>query len=387
MDNSEGQSDNQDKRLSFTKTLTIIIMAFTAVLIVSLVLLYFVSKREKSLAGAEQFIKLSAQGGFNCEYSEAQKLYPFGDGVMKITGERIAYLTLSGNEIYTVSINYKNPSCINNGKFCLVYDLNGYSFTVLNKTQSIYTAPTTNQIKGASLSDSGFASVITTDENSYGNVYIYDSLGNVISEWNSYNSGYPLSVSFNADSTKVAVTTVNTTGASTVPYIRVFDILDTERGLTVQDNSFYTTNTNDVLATCFFIGDNLYAFSATHLFKVAGDKLEEVKLDFSVANYSVLVGDHIFLVFADGVDQINKLAVIDKSDKIVYSSEMGSQVHCVCVGNGVFAISVDERIFVYNESGSVIGDVAVDQDVLRMGFISGRELCVVSTGGVHTINY
>ncbi len=387
MENNEGTAGNQDKRLSFTKTLTIIIMAFTAVLIVSLVLLYFVSKREASLAGAEQYIKLSAQGGFNCEYSEAQKLYPFSDGVMKITGERIAYLTLSGNDIYTASINYKNPSCINNGKFCLVYDLNGYAFTVLNKTQAVYSSPTTKQIKGASLSDSGFAAIITSDDSSYGNVYIYDSMGNVISEWNSYNSGYPLSVSFNDKSDKVAVTTVNTTGATTVPYIRIFDIQESERGLIVQDNSFYTTDTNDVLATCFFIGDNLYAFSATRLFKVSGDKLEEVKLDFTVANYSVLVGNHIFLVFADGVDQLNKLAVIDKDDKIVYSSEMGSQVHCVCKGDGVFAISVDERIFVFNESGSVIGDVAVDQDILRMGFVSGRELCVVSTGGVHTVNY
>ncbi|MBR6960108.1 MAG: hypothetical protein IKH76_06475, partial [Clostridiales bacterium] len=80
-------------------------------------------------------------------------------------------------------------------------------------------------------------------------------------------------------------------------------------------------------------------------------------------------------------------AVINHNDKIVYSSDIGSKVNCVCAGNGVFAISVDDRIFVYNESGSVIGDVSVDQDILRMGFISGKDLCVVSTGGVHTINY
>ena len=387
MSNNEGTGDSQDKRLSFTKTLTVIIMSFTAVLIVSLVLVYFVARHEQSLAGAEQYIKLSSQGGFNCEYSEAQKLYPFGEGVMKITGERIAYLTLSGNEIYSTSVAYKNPSCICNDDYCLVYDLDGYSFTMLNISQVIYTSPTTKPVKGASVSRDGYAAIITSDESSYGNVYLYEPNGTVISEWNSNNSGYPLSCCFNEGSKKLAVTTVNLTGAAAIPYIRVFDIMDSDLGKKVQDNSFYTTESNDILSTCFYLDDNLYSFSSSKLYKVSGDKLETVDLEFALANYSLLVGDHIFLVYSDGVEQICKLAVIDRHDKIVYSSDIGSQVNCVCSGNGLFAISVDNRIFVYNESGSVIGDVAVDQDILRMGFISGRELCVVSTGGVHNVNY
>ena len=379
--------DSSERKLSFTRTLTIIIMVFTAVLIISLVLLYFVARHEKSLAGAEQHIKLSAQGGFSCEYSEAQKLYPYGDGVMKVTGERIAYITLSGNEIYSVGINYQNPACISNSEYCLVYDLNGYSFSLLNKEGSIYSAPTTNQIKSGTISNDGFVAIITSDEQSYGNLFVFDSAGNTISQWTSNNSGYPLAASFNGNSSKVAVTTVNTTGAAAVPYIRIFDILKTDLGLTMQDNSFYTTNTNDVISTCFFIDDSLYAFSSSKLFKVTGDKLTAVDMDFQLADYSLLVGDHIFLVYSEGVEQINKLAVINHNDKIVYSSDIGSKVNCVCGGNGVFAISVDDRIFVYNESGNVIGDVSVDQDILRMGFISGKDLCVVSTGGVHTINY
>ena len=76
-------------------------MVFAFLFIVSLVLLFFVMRHEESMTGAEQQIRLSAQGGFNCEYSEAQKLFPFGDGVVKVTGERVAYLTLSGNEIFS----------------------------------------------------------------------------------------------------------------------------------------------------------------------------------------------------------------------------------------------------------------------------------------------
>ena len=193
----EGRSGNY----SLTKTITVIVMIFTFLLIMSLVLLYLSGTKEKSLQGAEQQIKLSSQGGFNCEYSEAQKLYPFGEGVMKVTNERIAYLTLSGNEIYSVGVNYKNPSCITYRDTCLVYDLDGYSFCVLNKENLVYTSPTSNQIKGASLSQSGYASIITADEKSYGDVFIFDEAGNLLSQWSSNVSGYPLAVAFNADTT------------------------------------------------------------------------------------------------------------------------------------------------------------------------------------------
>jgi hypothetical protein len=84
---------------------------------------------------------------------------------------------------------------------------------------------------------------------------------------------------------------------------------------------------------------------------------------------------------------MNKLIVFDKSQQIIYDSDIGSNVNSVCNNKSYYAISVDKRIFVYNQSGSVIADISVDEDILRMNFISGNELCVVSTGGVHTIDY
>ena len=38
------------------------------------------------------------------------------------------------------------------------------------------------------------------------------------------------------------------------------------------------------------------------------------------------------------------------------------------------------------KSEGFINDYSVDEDIIRMNFISGDKLCVVSTGGVHTVN-
>ena len=115
------------------KALTIAVMIFSLVLIISISLIFVVSKKIESLAGADAQIKLSAQGGFSCEYSEAQKLYPYGDGCIKVTSERIAYLNLTGNEIFSQMVSYKNPQCVIFGDNVAGFDRDGYGFTVLDK--------------------------------------------------------------------------------------------------------------------------------------------------------------------------------------------------------------------------------------------------------------
>ena len=102
-------------------------------LIICVALIFVVSKKIESLAGADAQIKLSAQGGFSCEYSEAQKLYPYGDGVIKVTSERIAYLTLSGSEVFSHTVSYQNPQCVVYGDYVAVFDRDGYNFTVLDQ--------------------------------------------------------------------------------------------------------------------------------------------------------------------------------------------------------------------------------------------------------------
>ena len=87
------------------KSLTVVVCVLAAVLVISIALIFVVSQKIDSLAGADKQLKLSGQSGFSCEYSEAQKLYPFSEGVLKVTNERISYLTISGNDIYSSSIS------------------------------------------------------------------------------------------------------------------------------------------------------------------------------------------------------------------------------------------------------------------------------------------
>ena len=53
----------------------------------------------------------------------------------------------------------------------------------------------------------------------------------------------------------------------------------------------------------------------------------------------------------------------------------------------MYALSIDDRILVFNSDGGVVSDISVDEDIIRIGFTDNNRLVVVSTGGVHTIDY
>lgn len=381
------QTDNKKVKKKKTVTgITIAVLLFAALLIGSLILIFFVSKRITAMEGADSQIKLAAQGGFNCEYSEAQKLYPYGEGVVKVTNERIAYLTLSGTEIYTVAVSYSNPQCIISGDYVAVFDLNGYSFTMMTREKALYTTPTKNQIKSLTISKKGYVAIITGSEESNGDVVLYDENGKAQYQWSSYNSGFPVSCCFDSESTKLAVSTVNTGGAVVVPYVRVFAISRGTSSLEMADSAMYTIESNVMFMSMFYSGDKLFCFTGNSMFEVQDGKLIQINYAFSAIGYVNLVDNKLFITYSDGVSQLNKLAILNGSESVIYNSDIGTKISSVAASGKLYAISVDRRIFVFDSSGAILNDFSVDEEVIRVNFIAGNKLCVVSASGVHTIS-
>lgn len=379
-------NDNKQNK-KIVKSLTLAVMLFVVLLIASVVLLFFVVGKEESLSGADQAIRLSAQGGFECEYAEAQKLYPYGEGVLKVTDERIAYLTLSGNEIYSSSVNYQNPTCVINGGYAAVCDIDGYAFSMYSTENLVYSISTDQKIKSAYVSDDGLCAIITDSSDAFGEIIIYDTEGNFIAQWISYDSGYPLAVQFNSDSSMLAVSTVNTDGATYESYVKLFSIEKTDSKYYAEDYAIYSIEDDTIVSCLTYVGDKLFAFSADSIYVLGDSGFTALDLQIGVVNYEMSVGDMLYIIYSDGVDQVNKIAILNSNGEIVYNSPVGSQVNAYCVSGDYFALSIDRRIYVFDSDGTVITDTSVDEDVLRIGYLGNGKLVVVSTSGVHTITY
>lgn len=377
----DGKTSSIDSKLKFT------IIGFIALLIVAIVLLVLVSKSEEESRGAERFIRLSGQSGFTCEYAEAQKLYAFGEGVLKVTKERVAYLTLSGNEVFSVSVSYNNPQCYINGDNCVVFDNDGYGFVVMDTEHVLYEKPTENKIQSAILSDAGLCAVITDSAEAYGEVILYNDEGSQISRWSSYNSGYPICAAFSEDEHYFALSTLNTTGAVYKPYLRIFSLDYDNDSITASDYAVFTIDETTILSYTDYIGSSLFAFSADRIYTISNDALVPLNDSFGTINYVRIVDDVIFIVYADGVNQLNKLMILSAGGEVIYDSEVGSDVNAIASNDSVYALSIDDRILVFGSNGNVISDLSVDEDIIRIGFTDNNRLVVVSTGGVHTVDY
>ncbi len=369
------------------KQITIVVTIFIVILFALLALLYVVAKKDKALQGADQAIKLSAQGGFECEYAEAQKLYAFGEGILKVTNERIAYLTLSGNEVFSKTVSYSNPKCFINGDKAVVFDMDGYSFVYLDTESVVYEKPTTNKIKSATISNTSLCAIITDSTNAYGEVIVYSESGVPISQWTSYNSGFPLSVAFNSDSSYFAVTTVSTSGASVQPYVRIFGLSQTDAGMQSSDYAVFSITESEIFSTVLYINDELFTFSSRAIYTVLDDNIIMVGSELGSINYATALSDVMFIIYSDGVDQLNHLMVMNSNGESIYDSVVGSDVNAIAHTSNLYALSIDNRIFVFDHNGGILSDIEVDEDVLRIGFIGNNKLVVVSTSGVHTIDY
>ena len=166
----------------------------------------------------------------------------------------------------------------------------------------------------------------------------------------------------------------------------MFSITKNDKGYDVVDNAVYTTDDNVIFASVCYVGKKLCCFTSNALYEVQNDNLSKMNYDFSAIGFVKNVGNNLFVTYSDGISQLNKLAIINSSDSIIYNSNIGSNIVCVAQNGGYYAISVDRRVFIFNTSGIITDDYSVDEDIIRMNFLSGNKLCVVSTGGVHTLN-
>lgn len=386
--NKQKNSSNTVKKKPNYKII-VFLLFFVVLLIANFVLLFWVSKNEKAAQGADSVIKLSAQGGFNCDYAEAQKLFPFNEGVFKVTSDRVAYLTMSGNEIYSYKVNLQNPFCKVENGYAAVLDTNGYSFSLYSDKGQILNISTEDKVKAISISPEGLCAVVVDKEDAYGQVILYDNSGKVFGQWISYNSGYPLALAFDRNSGYLAISVLNTSGASVQSSVKMIKINKLDNKYEAVDYAVYSIDSDKLILSVLFADNgNLYAFSSDYYYVINTEgNITTYSFDSGVINYCFSLNGNIFLVYSDGVDQINKLMILSPDAKQLYDSVIGTDVFAINTSDDRYVIGVDRRIFVYDCDGNILSDTEIDEDVIRLGLIAKNRVVVVSTNGVHILNY
>ncbi|MCD8499549.1 MAG: DUF4340 domain-containing protein [Clostridiales bacterium] len=85
-----------------SKASLVILILLAFLLLAAAVALALSIPEQTVLPDATESVDLAAaaQLGFTCDATEAQRLYPFGQGIVKLTHNRLAYLALDGSEVF-----------------------------------------------------------------------------------------------------------------------------------------------------------------------------------------------------------------------------------------------------------------------------------------------
>ena len=373
------------KRHRFATPLLVILCVILAA--VSIILVYMLRNHFEAKNGAKEQLRLSAIAGFDCEYTEAQQLYPFQNGLLKVSTKRVAYLSISGNEIFSVDMEMSNPSVVFAGPYAMIADTEGFLCAMFSEDGLIYSSHMTGKIGSIALAPSGLSAVIIDEGESFGCVYMMEKDGSFLAKWSSYESGYPLALAFAPDESTLSVTLVDTDGSQMIPHVKIFAIPSDRTTARPTEYAFYSPVITDVMPLLAYMSTNRLAVAGIGDVVLIGDgKCDPVNPPFpcvySIFSYSGGCG----VIYSEGVDQPLHLTTFNGNGGKIGDIQLGNEVLDYDVSGNQALIAADDSIFLVNLSRAHISStIPVDEPVLRVAFFGSKNICLVTSAGVREI--
>ena len=383
IDTDSRRKKRSAKRRSLLPLLVFLILVLMAA---SFVLVYLVRNHLGAAVGVDTTTRLSAQSGFACEYSEAQKLYPFSDGILKVTATRVSYLSMTGTEVYGVDIKMDKPFCVIRGDYALVADSGGYFCMLLNDKGEVYQKQMSGAISFGAISPGGLAGLIMEQQDTKGAVYLLDLQGDFLAQWNSVESGYPVSISFSPDQTIVDIALIDTDGSSMQPRLKKIGLPTGDQDKKPKDLALYTPDVTSILSNICYIGNEKTVLAGiSDLLCFSGDKIYTLSTYGQI--FSVFsVSDGIAVIYSDGLGQEVRMEYLGSGFVRGNSVVLGNTLIDAATKDGKVIIAVDDRILLVNAATlETEKSVTVDQAILKIGFMDNGTIVVVTADSVREL--
>lgn len=323
-----------------------------------------------------------ANAGFDCDALEAQKLYPFADGVIKLTPNRLAFLSLDGSEVYSVEIAMASPFAVYSSERFIAADREGTSFVVVDQEGVVYQGQREGRLAGAAFSSDQTLALIEDRHNSTGVVSVLDRLtGQLLFECFFPESGYVLSVQFAPDGQSFDVALMNTDGVTLKPMLKRFSITGEALGQRMIDlegifpQIIYDRDQRPIIC------------SHTQLAGVDYNQ-ESFRFQAELARIEAVIGTDAQSVLLASELLSDKLSIYSLSSdgQLVQVQEIGESHTALTARASQVAFGSGTRILICDaKNGQIIEEQNLAADVVRVGFAGENRLTVITATGVRQI--
>ena len=390
--NEEGQQQKKEKKekkemVSQRYATPFLVILCVLMAAVTIVLVYMIRNHVEAKKGVKEQLRLSAIAGFDCEYTEAQQLYPFQSGLLKVTNNRVAYLSISGNEVFGVDIEMSSPVCIQSGAYAMVADAEGFVCALFSEEGLVFKSHMTGKIGSFALAPSGLSALIIDEGDSFGCVYMMEKDGTFLAKWSSYESGYPLSLAFAPDESTLSVSLVDTDGSQMIPHVKQFTIPKDRTSARPTEYAFYSPVLFDVMPLLAYMGtDKVMVAGISDVAVIGNGNCNMVDPSFACVSSIFPFDGGCAVIFSDGIDQPLRLSAFNSSGNKCCDIALGNDVHSFSVSGSRALIAVDEQILLIDlPSGRISSTLTVDEPILRVSFFGSKNVCVITNAGVREI--
>lgn len=322
------------------------------------------------------------QSGFACAASEAQQIYPFGTGVVKLSSSSVVMLNINGAEQFAVDLDYSAPFAVSNGQYFLAADREGHAFVMIDSQGERFRGTLDGRISGASISAEGYLAIVEDINDSTGIVKIYDPKGSLLFYVDLPNAGFVLSVSFPAGENSFDVALVNVAEAAAKPVIKRFSLTGQAIGQRIPDLSeiypliAYDEQGNPVLC------------SASHLAALSYNSDTLIWQQSFQQILAVKTADAGLVVAATSLqDGQSNISLINADGQIKTSQKISESLTNLEVLGNLAAIGSGTQVLVTDfTAGKTVLERNVGAEVIRVGFAGESKLTVVTRTGVLSLS-
>lgn len=320
-----------------------------------------------------------ALSGFSCDSAEAESFYPFMDGIIRLTNERVTWLDILGAERVSADIRFATPYALSQPPFFLVADRDGTGYMMLTPDGVLYEGHLNGSVKGAAISKDGLVALVQDQENSTGIVTMLEAqTGRVLYDCHFPQSGYVLSVDFTHDGQFFDVSLVNTDGSALQPVIKRFQTDGTVYGQLLPDLAelypFLIHSSRDHPILCG--ARNVVALSYGQ-----GDPLWSQEY-FSIEALSSGT-DSLWITARERQNENLALYRVDSAGQETRVLDIGPSAVGPVVSEEYVVVASGSRLLVLDRSSNQLFDEkTLPGDIIRIG-LSGNHAILVTMNGVY----
>lgn len=324
----------------------------------------------------------TAEIGFVLDPVLAQQVYPFADGVFKVSSSRVAFLDFEGVEIFSADIDMNMPFVKSTDDYFLAADRDGFGYILFDRLGERFRGTLAGRVLGAAISPAGDLALISDQNNSTGIVsYIDARTGQKLYDCHFPESGHVLSVSFSPFADYFDVVLLNTMSAAAQMVIKRFNTDGTAVGqyLPRQNriSSLLVYNTPDHMILCGSAGIAALSY-----------RQDEPVWDKSYYHVQTALSgdDHMLLIAAKNIDGPYALYALNADGSETELFSLGEKATGLQAKDNLAAVYWSSRLAVVDiRTGEEIYADELGSELVRVGFADARTLLAVTRAGLMRI--